>query len=55
MIPPAKLDREIEKLEKETGIPNVSDYIWGSSMVEGLGKNASKEAIIAKIIEDRKR
>ena len=55
MLPPAKLDREIEKLEKETGIPNVSDYIFWSSMVEGLGKNASKDAIIAKIIEDRKR
>ena len=54
IMKPAKLDRVMEELERETGIDNVSDYIFWPSMIEGLGKNADKETIINKIIADRK-
>ena len=54
IMKPAKLDRVMEELERETGIDNVSDYIFWPSMIEGLGKNANKETIINKIIADRK-
>ena len=52
---PSKLDRAIEELELETGIDNVSDYIFWPELIEGLGKNPGKEAKIKKILEDRKR
>ncbi len=52
---PSKLDRAIEELELETGIDNVSDYIFWPELIEGLGKNPGKEAIIKKILEDSKR
>ena len=35
---PSKLDRAIEELELETGIDNVSDYIFWPELIEGLGK-----------------
>ena len=52
---PSKLDRAIEELELETGIDNVSDYIFWPELIEGLGKNPGKEAIIKKILDDSKR
>lgn len=52
---PSKLDRAIEELELETGIDNVSDYIFWPELIEGLGKNPGKEAIIKRILDDRKR
>lgn len=52
---PSKLDRTILELEAETGIDNVSDYIFWPEMIEGLGKHAEQEAIINRILADRKR
>ena len=52
---PSKLDCAIEELELETGIDNVSDYIFWPELIEGLGNNPGKEAIIKRILDDRKR
>lgn len=52
---PAKLDRAIEELETETGINNVSDYIFWPEMIDGLGKHADQETIVSKILADRKK
>lgn len=52
---PSKLDRAIEELELETGIDNVSDYIFWPELIEGFGKNSGKEAIIKRILDDRKK
>ena len=52
---PSKLDRVIMELENETGIDNVSDYIFWPELIEGLGKNCEKDKRINKILSDRKR
>ena len=53
-IKPSKLDSIIRELEIDTGLDNVSDYLFWPDMIEGLGKNADAETKIKKILEDRK-
>ena len=53
-IKPSKLDRIIVELENDTGLDNVSDYLFWPELIDGLGKNADAETKIKKILEDRK-
>ena len=53
-IKPSKLDSIIRELEIDTGLDNVSDYLFWPDLIEGLGKNADAETKIKKILEDRK-
>lgn len=48
-----EIDYQIEVLEVETGLDNVSDYIYYPDLV-GMDRNASEDEIIAKILADRK-
>ena len=49
----ATMDYYVEVLEVETGLPNVSDYIFWPNEV-GMDLNASAEEIIERIISDKK-
>ncbi len=51
---PEKTDYWLEILEKETGLENISDYIFWPDEI-GLEINASIEEIIHKIFQDRKK
>lgn len=53
-IKSSKLDRIIVELENDTGLDNVSDYLFWPELIDGLGKNADAETKIKKILEDRK-
>ena len=53
-IKESELDRMIMELEIDTGLDNVSDYLFYPELIEGLGKNADAETKIRKILEDRK-
>ena len=53
-IKESELDRMILELEIDTGLDNVSDYLFYPELIEGLGKNADAETKIRKILEDRK-
>ena len=49
----SETDYHINALEKETGLDNVSDYIFYPDTV-GLSRNATTSEIIEKILADRK-
>ena len=53
-IKESELDRMIMELEIDTGLDNVSDYLFWPELIDGLGKNADAETKIKKILEDRK-
>ena len=44
----------MKDLENDTGLDNVSDYLFWPELIDGLGKNADAETKIRKILEDRK-
>lgn len=44
----------MKDLENDTGLDNVSDYLFWPELIDGLGKNADAETKIKKILEDRK-
>ena len=50
----AENDHQLKVLKTETGISNISDYIYYPEKV-GLNKNADSDEITAKIILDKKR
>ena len=50
----SETDYQLEVLAKETGIINVSDYIFYPNLI-GLELSADISEIIAKILSDRKR
>ena len=49
----SETDHQINVLKKETGISNISDYIYWPDQV-GLERNADESEIIAKILSDKK-
>lgn len=51
--PGSKMDYWLKVLEKETGLEDISDYIFWPDEV-GLELNASEEEIIERIFKDRK-
>ena len=50
----SEMDYQLDVLEKETGLINVSDYIFYPNLI-GLELNADVQEIIAKILADRMR
>lgn len=50
----SEMDYQLDVLAKETGLINVSDYIFYPNLI-GLELNADVQEIIAKILADRMR
>ena len=43
--------KQFQILENDTGLDNVSDYLFWPELIDGLGKNANAETKIKKILE----